>query len=175
MEVPFVATDQPWNFSSVSLRDGLNISFGKGGGVCVARWWAVANQRNHLCWSRVEGRRSERLCKTSPPSPLEADEWDEGQWTTFVLRLMNICYGVEAHLNALRPVHSPLIVHMAVAICMWDLSSLMSELKFHFCGTLCWRLFGFGCFYVCADAEKATILQAPFSALWLGLSYSTFR
>lgn len=30
MEVPFVATDQPWNFSSVSLRDGLNISFGKG-------------------------------------------------------------------------------------------------------------------------------------------------
>lgn len=41
---------------------------------------------------------------------------------------MNICYGVEAHLNALRPVHSPLMVHMAVAICMWDLSSLMSEL-----------------------------------------------
>lgn len=30
MEVPFVATDQPWIFSSVSLHDGLNISFGKG-------------------------------------------------------------------------------------------------------------------------------------------------
>jgi len=30
MEVPFQATDQPWNFNSVGLCDSLNVSFGKG-------------------------------------------------------------------------------------------------------------------------------------------------
>lgn len=117
----------------------------------LAHWWAVANHWNNLCRSRVERRRWECLCKIPPPSLLEANEWDEGQWITLCSNWWTFTIVLWGPLNTLRPVHSPLTVCMAVGICMWEsLSRLMAELKFYFsCELLCWRVFSFGSVSMC--------------------------